>query len=242
MQTIRIMSRVILLLLVFGSSLCLAQGTISESELVRRTQELFDAVTSGNPQPWQKYFAADCLYFDEKGRSMEKPALIADIQPLPAGYSGAIKLGRISSRLLPGVAIMSYDLDEAETIFGQNLTARYHQTDTWVRHNGDWQIIASQAFRYYEDPAVGRVVPKKFPSFIGQYRLGPDKTRTVSAEGNRLFLESKGKREELFPETCDLFFRKAVEGRILFPAGEDGKVESLIDRRNNEDVIWRKVR
>ncbi len=214
---------------------------ITEDELARRTQEMFDAVVPGNSQPWQKYFAADCLYFDEKGRNMDKPVLIADIQPLPAGYSGTIKLGKIASRILTDVAILSYDLDETEAIFGQHLTARYHQTDTWVRRDGDWQIIASQAFRYYEDPAVGRIDPKKFANFIGDYELAPGERRTVTADGEQLFLESKGKREELFPETADLFFRKGIEGRILFRAGESRKVDALIDRRNNEDVVWRKV-
>ena len=214
---------------------------MTEGELVRRTQELFDAVVPGNSAPWRKYFAADCLYFDEKGRNMDKPALVADLQPLPAGYSGAIKVGKVASRILADAAVLSYDLNETETIFGQHLAARYHQTDTWVRRNGDWQIVASQAFRYYEDPTPGRADQKKFPSFIGNYELAPGKSRTVTADGEHLFLEVKEKREELFPETPDLFFRKGVEGRILFRADERGKVEALIDRRNNEDVVWRKV-
>jgi hypothetical protein len=35
--------------------------------------------------------------------------------------------------------------------------------------------------------------------------------------------------------------RKPIEGRILFRHADDGKVDALIDRRNNEDVIWKKV-
>jgi hypothetical protein len=56
-------------------------------ELVRRTQELFDTVAIGNQGPWKQYFAEDAMYFDEKGHSMDKPALVADIKPLPKGYS-----------------------------------------------------------------------------------------------------------------------------------------------------------
>jgi hypothetical protein len=89
--------------------------------------------------------------------------------------------------------------------------------------------------------------PKKFGDFIGTYELAPGQTRSVTAEGEKLFVERKGKKEglnkekQLFPETCDLFFRKGVEGRILFHYDATGKVESLIDRRNKEDVIWRKA-
>jgi Domain of unknown function (DUF4440) len=116
---------------------------ISQAELVRRTQELFDAVVPGNAEPWKKYYANDCIYFDEKGRNMTKTALVADIAPLPTGYSGSIKIKKAQSLIQDDTAILSYDLDETETIFGQNLNARYHQTDTWLRRNGTWQIAAS---------------------------------------------------------------------------------------------------
>ena len=61
-------------------------------------------------------------------------------------------------------------------------------------------------------------------------------------EGDKLFIERNGKKEQLLPETSELFFRKGVEGRILFRHAATGKVDALIDRRNNEDVIWRKTK
>jgi hypothetical protein len=215
---------------------------ITQDELVRRTQELYDSLVSGNQAPWRKYFADDCMFADEKGRFFDKPKLIADITPLPAGYSGTIKVENAQSRIIGNTAILSYDADESETIFGQNLKARYHITDTWLQRNGNWQIIASQAHRYYEDPAVGKADLKKFADFIGTYELAPGQTRSVVGEGDKLFVERKGKKEQLLPETSELFFRKDVEGRILFRYAANGKVDALIDRRNNEDVIWRKTK
>ena len=214
--------------------------TITQDELVRRTQELFDAVVPANPEPWKKYYADDCLFADEKGRQLDKTKLVADITPLPQGYSGTIKLVKPVSRIIGDTAILSYDLDETETVFGQHLTARYHGTDTWLRRNGTWRIVASQAMRYYEDPAIGRAVPAKFPEFSGVYQLADGPTRKVFAENGSLFVERDGKRQQLYPESPDIFFRKGVEGRILFRADHDGKVDALIDRRNNEDIIWLK--
>ena len=49
-------------------------------------------VAAGDQAPWQKYFADDSMYFDEKGRAMDKAALVKDVTPLPAGYSGSIKI------------------------------------------------------------------------------------------------------------------------------------------------------
>jgi hypothetical protein len=219
-----------------------ADDAITQDELVRRTQDLYDAVVPGNQEPWKKYFAGDCIFADEKGRTMDKTALISDITPMPAGYSGTIKVANVKSRIYADTAVLSYDCDETETIFGQNLAARYHSTDTWLRRNGVWQIIASQAHRYYEDPAIGQADPKKFIDFTGTYELVPGQTRTVSANGDKLFVERKNKTEQLFPETSELFFRKGVEGRILFRRDDRGKVDVLIDRRNNEDVVWRKTK
>src|SRR5881392_3476914 len=241
----------IFLILACGSNLGSAaerDAAISENELVRRTQELYDAVVPGDQAPWKKYFADDSIFSDEKGRTMDKTKLIADITPLPAGYSGTIKLDRVESRIYDNVAVLSYDANETETIFSQNLTARYHITDTWLQRNGEWKIVASQAHRYYEDPAIGKIDPKKFGDFIGIYELAPGQTRSVTAEGENLFVERKGKKEQLnkkeqlFSETSDLFFRKGVEGRNLFRYDVNGKVDALVDRRNNEDVVWRKTK
>jgi hypothetical protein len=218
-------------------------STITQEELVRNTQELFDAVAIGDQGPWKKYFAEDAMYFDEKGRSMDKVALVKDVTPLPAGYSGTIKVVKTQSHIERDIAILSYDLDETETIFGQDLTARYHATDTWMRRQGKWQIVAGQVLRYYEDPAPGQTNAAKFPEYIGTYELAPGTTMTVTAEGDHLYSQRGDRpKEQLIPEAPDIFFRKSVEGRRLFRYADSGKVDALIDRRNNEDVIWKKIK
>src|SRR4029434_5029502 len=85
---------------------CAADVPIRQDELVRRTQELYDALVSGDQSPWKKHFADDCKFADEKGRFFDKPKLIADITPLPAGYSGTIQIENVSSRLTDADAIL----------------------------------------------------------------------------------------------------------------------------------------
>src|SRR5262245_9483986 len=118
---------------------CAADVPIAQDELVRRTQELYDSLVSGDQAPWKKHFADDCMFADEKGRFFDKPKLIADITPLPAGYSGTIKIQDVHSRMIGNTAVLSYDAAESETIFGQTLKASYNITDTWIESNGTWQ-------------------------------------------------------------------------------------------------------
>jgi hypothetical protein len=219
------------------------RNAITEPELVRRTQELFDAVAGGDRGPWEKYIAPDSIYFDENGRCMDRKALLAEQAPLPQGYSGSIKLVRAQSRILEDTAILSYDLDETETVFGQNMKARYHAPDTWVRRNGGWQIVAGQIFRYYEDPAPGRPDLKKIPDYSGTYELAPGKTLVISVQAGSVFLKKSGKPMELLiPEATDIFFPQGVEGREVFRRDDGGRVDAILDRRNNEDIVWRKIR
>jgi hypothetical protein len=216
---------------------------ITQEELVQRTQALFDAVAAGDQAPWKLYFADDAMMFDEKGRSMDKIALVADVTPLPKGYSGTIKVVNPQSKIVGTTAILAYDSDEIEIVFGQKMTARYHETDTWLYRAGRWQIVAAQVLRYYEDPAAAAVDPARLEDYVGTYELAPGITMTVSREGSQLFAQrgSSGSKTKLMPESPDLFFRPGIEGRRLFRRDPSGKVDALIDRRNNEDLIWRKI-
>lgn len=228
---------------ILGCSRSSRQGLITQDELVLRTQELVNSVAEGDQKPWKKYFADDCLYFDERGRSMNKEAMVADIAPLPQGYSGTISVVNAQSHIEPDVAVLSYDLNESETVYGQTMKARYHETDTWMRRHGDWQIVAGQVLRYYEDPAEGQVDARTYADYVGTYEAVPGKTMTVSLEDGHLFRQrGNGAKVELFPEVAELFFRKGVEGRTLFQRGADGRVDSLIDRRNNEDIVWKRTK
>src|SRR5262245_66556530 len=116
---------------------CVADVPITQDELVRRTQELYDSLVSGDQAPWKKHFADDCMFADEKGRFFDKPKLIADITPLPTGYSGRIKIENAQSRIIGNAAVLSYDADETENIFGQKLKESYQITDTWFHRNAN---------------------------------------------------------------------------------------------------------
>jgi hypothetical protein len=67
-------------------------GSITQAELLHRTQIMYDAVATGVKAPWQQYLAGDAIIHDEKGASYTKPTFLATVEPLPSGYSGTIKV------------------------------------------------------------------------------------------------------------------------------------------------------
>jgi hypothetical protein len=216
--------------------------SITEAELLHRTQVLYDAVASGDRAPWTQYLADDVIIHDEKGGAYNKATFLPTVEPLPAGYTGIIKVVHPETIFAPGVAIFSYDLDESETVFTAQLHARYHVTDTWLYRNHLWQIAASQALRYYEDPAIGAVNAHLLNDYVGTYELAPGNQMMITRNGDKLFAQrGSAKPVELLPESPDMFFRAGIEGRRLFHRNAAGKVDLLIDRRNNEDLLWKKI-
>jgi hypothetical protein len=236
--------KAILVLLMLASSVFAEDSeTITQRELVRRTQTMYDAVAPGDKGPWQRYLAEDAIIHDEKGGSYTKPTLLATIEPMQQGYSGSIQVTHPETIFAAGVAIFSYDTEEVETVFGNRMTARYHQTDTWLYRNHLWQIAASQVMRYYEDPASITLKSGLLGEYAGVYEMAPGRQITITVDGGKLYAQREnGKPVEMLAEAPDLFFRSGVEGRRLFHRGADGKVDTLVDRRNNEDMIWRRVK
>jgi hypothetical protein len=210
-----------------------------EAELVAHTQAMLDAVVPGDQAPWRKYIADDAVLTIDDGRTLSKAQLLAEFTPLPPGYSGDIKLENPQMRRAGDAVVLTYDLFEHETVFGQAMTQRYHQTDTWAKRGGEWQIVGSEAMRLLSDPAEGKVDPARLPDYAGTYVLSPTVSYVVTVEHGALYAQRTGRKQErLLPETPDVFFRQGALGYKYFERDAAGKVTRIIDRSNGRDLIW----
>jgi Domain of unknown function (DUF4440)/Domain of unknown function (DUF3471) len=217
-------------------------STITLSELQQRTQELWDALAPGNKGPWRQMIADDAMIFDENGHDLDKASLLATVEKLPEGYNGSIQIVDAKARFGTKVAVLSYNANETETVFGTVLHARYHMTDTWLYRNGQWQIVASQVLRYYEDPAAMQLKSTQLDEYVGRYQLAAGRIVTITRKGDQLYGQhAPGKPYPLMAECPDLFFRPGAEGRRLFRRDRSGRIDAMIDRRNNEDLVWKRV-
>jgi hypothetical protein len=108
------------------------------------TQALWDAVTDGVPAVWDRALDANCLITTEDGVVVERAKYLEDIKPLPAGFSGDIKVRDLTVRMLGATAVVHYWLDEHESIFDQRLRTTYVETDTWRRSGDAWLMVAMQ--------------------------------------------------------------------------------------------------
>src|ERR1051326_3996536 len=56
------------------------------------TRGLFDALTDGKADVWERVLADDAVVIDEFGRRQTKAEIVTDIRPLPSGFSGSIEI------------------------------------------------------------------------------------------------------------------------------------------------------
>jgi hypothetical protein len=218
-----------------------ATATLTQNALLRLTQQRMDAVASGIKRPFEQQFYDDALIFDERGRAMDKARLVREVTPVPEGDIATLRVINPQSRIEGKIAVFAYDLDETEVIFGQVNKAKYHETDTWLERGDEWKIIAEQVLRYYADPAPGVADVGRYPHYLGKYELSPKVTLLITRDGSKLYAQEIGKQKrELIPEATDIFFSPGVEGRELFKYDHHGNVVAYIERRNNEDLVWKK--
>jgi hypothetical protein len=221
-----------------------SSGSATEQELIRIAQELYDAVPSGDKAVWEKYVADDVIYTDENWRILTKKQLLDSLTPLPKGYSGSIRVANVQSRINGDSAVLSYRALEEEYIFGQKLSPIYLVTDTYFKRNGRWQMIASHVIVLPGERKPIPVNPKIYRSIVGQYELTPGVTYTVTREGNKLMGQRTGRaKEELLPADENTFFPKGtIRGEKVFARDASGRVTQMLDRRENNDLVWKKVR
>jgi len=240
-----------LLLLLIFSSLGMGQTTTqvssdsaTERELLNIAQELFDAIPLGNKAVWEKYVAEDVIYTDENWRILTKKQLVESLAPFPKGYSGSIRIANVQSRLTGDAAVLSYRALEEEYVFGQKLSPIYLVTDTYLKRDGHWQLVASHVSVLPSERQPLAVNPEHYPSIVGEYELTPGVTYTISLEDNKLMGQRSGKaKEELLPADENTFFPKGtVRGEKVFVRDASGRPTQMLDRRENNDLVWKKVK
>jgi ketosteroid isomerase-like protein len=214
-------------------------------QLKRTTQELLDAVAPGDVAVWRKYLAEGCLYTDEEGAVKTKEDLLKEFRPLPQGYVGSIKMGEPQVFMRDNVVVLSHRDRETLTLYGQTIITWFHMTDTWVREaDGQWKLAAEQVMAIPNERKPIHLSSEQLDSYVGQYQIAPDVSYDVTREGDNLFGRRTGRaKEELLPLAVDVLYRKgAWRGEKVFERDAQGKIIRLLDRRDNNDLVWKKVK
>lgn len=214
-----------------------------EAALQRMTAELMDAVAPGEWAVWDRYLDEAMVYAAEDGRVMTKAQIKEELKPLPAGYAGNITPRDFVIRFHGTTAVVSFLVQENETIHGQTVQPRYHTTSTWVKKGGRWRLVASQVVALPDEPPAITLPKEALQAFAGTYQLAPGVLVTLRLDGEQLVAEREGRpKQTLNAETDTVFFATgAPRVRKVFVRDRGGKVTHFLDRREGHDLKWTRV-
>src|ERR1051325_673527 len=153
---------------------------------IRLSQQLFDALATGDAALWARSMADDGVIIDEFGRRQEKAEFVKGIRPLPAGLSGSIEDRDVHVREYGSAVVLDCENYEQETVHGQRLVVRYLSTLTFVREGADLKLVSLHSVTVPTQPPLLEVPDVKLDEYPGVYRWGPDRAHTVAVIGPRL--------------------------------------------------------
>ncbi|MGC2111995.1 MAG: DUF4440 domain-containing protein [Candidatus Korobacteraceae bacterium] len=211
-------------------------------QLRAKDQALLDAIAPGDKQVWGNALAAGAVYVDESGAVMNRSEFLAQLQPLPAGASGALKITNYTAHISEDLATVIHVDDEQENYHGQTLLARYLTTETWRRDGDEWKLYLVHVYAVPKDPPAITLPAKELEQYVGRYSAGTDLVYVIKFDGQRLVGGRQGSSmKPLDVEVRDVLF---VPGqpriRKIFQRDEHGKITGFVDRRESWDLVWKK--
>lgn len=232
-----------LLLLVVVVVGCAHAAADPTSVLRAQTQQLLDAVTSGDRAVWERTLDPRARYVSENATIDTRATFLPQIEPLPQGITGRLAVDGFTVEHFGDTAVTVYTARESETYFGQELAAEYLITDTWRRSGGAWRLVLSHvAVKQFDPPAIA-LPPEQLAEYAGTYRLTDAIRYTIRRDGDGLVGERAGRpAQPLRVEVRDvLFVPGQPRSRKLFRRDPAGRVTGFVDRREGHDVTWQRV-
>jgi hypothetical protein len=214
------------------------------AELRRLTQEHLDAIAPGNVDVWRKNLHADVVHVDENGTVRGKDELLKELQPLPAGLVGSLRVDKFQATLVGDTAVATHEDLEKLDYHGQKIVSRWRTTETWLRGADGWKMIGSQTLALLDDPPPAAARANGSCEYRGFYELTPEiRTELRCALDGDLRSMRPGRPDQTYrAEVADVYFQPGQpRTRRIFERDAQGRVVSFVDRREGHDIRWKKL-
>jgi hypothetical protein len=218
-------------------------GISTEAALRASTQQLLDAIAAGDMATWDRLLDPAVIQVDENDVVRRKPAILAELKPLPAGLEGHLKIDDFQMVELGNLAVVTHEDDEYLNYHGQIILSRFRITDTWHKTPEGWRMLGSQVLAVLKDPPTISLNAHTLCGYGGRYAMTDEITVTIHCDKNSLIVERAGHPPRQFlPELKDVFFERGQpRTRRIFLRGETQQITGFVDRREARDVAWTRI-
>lgn len=235
-------------------ALCLSCSTIcaqDPSKLSPAQQEVLDAhkarVEAGEKRDyatWSRLVADDCMYSDDDGILDTNPkAHVMEQWKLPLAYDHGVNPRGYVIHVYDNTAVLNYRVTIHEQFTDTDLISEQRYTETYIKQNGSWLLIARQwgnlPVNFRKPIAVDTSVYK---DYVGKYQSRPlGRVETVSVKDGKLWTDFGD--EEYFPLGSETFFVKDDLGSVTFVRDAQGHVTGYTyNRGDGQELHSKKIK
>jgi hypothetical protein len=207
------------------------------------TQQLLDAIAPGDKAPWEKLLAPTFLRMDEEGKVETKSQLLKELQPLPPGLNGHLRIDTFQVSFDHDLAVVAHEDHEELDYHGQMLRSRFRSFDTWRRASTGWRLVGQHTAAVLKDPPARAVSWRGNCEYAGVFRLTDSIELTIHCTPTGLVASRTGRPDVQYRmEAPDIFFSPGQpRTRRIFRRSGDGMINGFVDRREGEDIHWDKI-
>lgn len=215
-----------------------------ERALKRLEEQWLGSYLRGDKATFDRIVADTFTGTDESGKVRSKAQERELIQAPPASVRTSLTNRDVQVRIYTDTAIVTGRIVVKTQLSGQaelNFQSRF--TDTFLRRQERWQVVARHYSRLPVERTVVKLDPKVYDQYVGQYELAPNFVLTVTKEGEKLKSQASGQPQfELQPVSEVAFFIKDISALFIFMRGQSGEVEQMLTVQDGRIIQARRAK
>ena len=220
------------------------QATQDEQAVRRLEDEWLGAYLRGDKAAFDRIASEDFTSTDESATIRNKEQERGIIQAPPGSIKTSLTNEDLQVRIYGETAIVNGRIVFKAQPGGQaEISFQSRFTDTLVKRQGKWQVVARHYSRLPPARTPIKLEPSVYNAYIGQYELAPGFFMSVTKEGDRLMTQATGQPKlELLPESDIAFFIKDISALFVFMRDEKGEVSQLITIQDGRILSAKRIK
>ena len=215
-----------------------------EQELKEITRKMLDAEASRDVTYLSRVYADELSIANPDGRIASKEVVLTNMKRAPESIKRSSRLEQMRVRVVGDTAIVTGINNIGMQIGSQERKDKVRFTDTYVRRQGNWQLLATHSSRMPLERQAARVDLKIYDAYVGEYELVSGLIIKVMRESDRLMTQTSGQPDkgELLPESETTFYYRGSNASVIFHKDTAGKVTHMVFKDQGQEIRAKKIK
>jgi ketosteroid isomerase-like protein len=216
-----------------------AKFSPAQQEVLKVRDALRETALRRDMAAWSRHVADDCIFTTDDGELQTKAQLIEHVGKLPRDYDHSANPRDYVIHVYGDTAVVNFRITGYEQYADSDIVTETRQTETYVKQNGSWLLVARQwgmlPVNFRKPFAVETSVYK---DYVGQYEWHRgDDLDVVSVKDGKLWSQFGKDEDEYLPLGAETFFVRTDLGSITFVRDARGHVVGYTYLRSDGQKI-----